>query len=244
MSENQLNSSDSQEFSELMNQLRLTALTDFLEKQRTPVWECELMQIALPEANLLHGTTLDMYRWHFVLFNALYRLMPEFSRRGLYLHIHFMRTCVQEYPEPSLCQYFDDELTGFCRVPCAGSTQWCDFHADRIDETAVDWLSDRYFYLDTTNFMALSAENADKFIAGAWNLLQNHADYMQCLKVMGLPEGVSVDILKKRFRHLAKTLHPDINPVHHEEFARINSAYRRLLAYFGNSCRLLQPEKI
>jgi len=239
---NGLNSAESQEFVELMSRLRMTELASFLENQREPVWESELMRIALPEADLVRGTPLEMYRWHFALFHALYLLAPEFSRRRLYLHIHFMRTCVKEYPEPSLCQYFSDELVDFCGASCNEAQQWCDFHARRIDETAVDWLSDRYFYLDTANFMALNAENAEKFMVGAWSLLQNHADYLQCLKVLGLPEGVSVDILKKRFRHLAKTLHPDISSAHHEEFAHINSAYRRLLAYLGNGCRLAKPE--
>ncbi|HNW11829.1 MAG TPA: J domain-containing protein, partial [Candidatus Rifleibacterium sp.] len=64
---------------------------------------------------------------------------------------------------------------------------------------------------------------------GAWNLLHHQEEYRRCLAIMGLPEGVSLDLLRKRFRHLARTLHPDINPVDHAEFARINSAYRTLL---------------
>ena len=43
------------------------------------------------------------------------------------------------------------------------------------------------------------------------------------------PVKVYLDLLRKRFRHLARTLHPDVNPVDHAEFARINSAYRTLL---------------
>lgn len=223
-----------QEFAEYLRRLRHNELTEYLVNLREPVWECELMRVAFPEANLVTGKPLEMYRWHFVLFHVLYSLVPELARLGLYLHIHFMRTCVRNYPEPSFCQHFDDNSTDFCGAPCDEKARLCAFHFQRSDETAIDMISDRYFYLDRKNFTALAAENAEKFINGAWNLLRNHEDYQRCLAVMGLPEGISLDLLKKRFRHLAKTMHPDLNAVHHDEFAQINTAYRRLIGYLSN----------
>lgn len=217
------------EFAGYLARLRSPELKACLEELREPVWECELMRVACPEADLISGAPLEMYRWHFVLFHALYSLAPRFAEQGLYLHIHFMRTCLRVYPGPGCCRHFDDETADFCRAPCSADSSWCDFHRGRNDETALDSLSDRYFYLDGSNFDALSAENAEKFMNGAWNLLQNYDEYRRCLDVLGLPEGVSLELLKKRFRHLARTMHPDLNAVHHDEFARVNAAYRKLL---------------
>ena len=223
-----------QEFAEYLQRLRRAELVAYLETLHEPVWECELIGIAFPEANLSTGTTHMLYRWHFVLFHVLYSLVPEFASRNLHLHIHCMRTCVIKIPESSFCQHFDDNSTSFCGAPCVEGARLCDFHFQRIDEAAIDSLSIRYFYLDWKNFTALSAENAEKFIGGTRNLLKNHEDYRRCLTVMGLPDGVSPDLLKKRFRHLAKTMHPDLNSGHHNEFAQINAAYRSLMKYLGS----------
>ncbi len=227
-------STDDHVFADYLQRLRRPELLQYLESLHEPVWECELLRVAFPEADLIKAPALEMYRWHFVLFHVLYGLVPDFARRGLYLHIHFMRTCVQKFPEASLCRHFDDENARFCRVQCGEDRLLCDFHFRQVDEMAIDSISERYFYLAPENFSALSGENAEKFINGAWNLLQNHEDYCRCLTVMGLPEGVTLDLLRKRFRYLAKTMHPDLNGVDYREFAAINAAYRRLLAYLGS----------
>ena len=216
-------------FSSYLRQANLIALKKYLDKQREPVWECELIRVAFVDADLISGSALEMYRWHFVLFHLLYLLVPEYAGSNRYLHIHFMRTCVREYPASGRCRHFDDEMAEFCAAPCQNDGQLCDFHLARIDETGIDRLSDRYFYLDPANFTALSAENAEKFMAGAWKLLQNYEEYRRCLAILDLPEGVSIDVLKKRFRYLARTMHPDITAGHHEEFSKINTAYRNLL---------------
>ncbi len=217
------------QFMTYLRRANLTALQDYLESMHEPVWECELIRVAFADADLINGSALEMYRWHFVLFHLLYRLVPDYAERNRYLHIHFMRTCLRDYPPAGHCRHFDDERAGFCAAPCHNDALLCAFHLARTDENSIDRLSDRYFYLDPANFTALSAENAEKFMAGAWKLLQNYEEYRRCLAVLGLPEGVSLDILKKRFRHLARTMHPDITAGHHAEFAEINTAYRNLL---------------
>lgn len=223
-----------EDFAAYLLQVRRDELLAFLEAQQEPAWECELLRVACPAADMLAGPPLEMYRWHFVLFHVLYQLVPEFAARGQYLYIHFMRTCTRKYPEPGNCRYFLAEEARFCGAPGCLTNPYCDFHRNRVEEQALDCLSDRYFYLDPANFTALSSDNAEKFIAGAWNLLQNRDEYLNCLAIMGLPEGVAPDLLKKRFRHLAKTLHPDLNPIDHQKFAQINSAYRKLLTFMGS----------
>lgn len=220
-------------FNEYLARLNGEAMASYLETLRTPVWECELMHVALPAVDMISGPALELYRWHFVLFHCLYRQQQVFAERGRYLYIHFMRTCVRDFPAAGCCNEFDSEALEFCAARCSAHEQKCELHAPETDEMALDALSERYFYLDTSNFVALAAENAEKFIGGAWNLLQNHDEYQRCLKILGLPEGVTLDLLKKRFRYLARTLHPDLNKVHHEQFACINTAYRTLLKFMA-----------
>ena len=222
-----------EDFAAYLQQVQRDALLAFLEAQPEPVWECELLRVACPAADMLAGPPLEMYRWHFVLFHVLYQLVPEFANRGQHLYIHFMRTCLRKFPEAGSCRYFLAEEARFCGAAGSLTHPYCDFHRSRVEEQALDCLSERYFYLDPANFTALSSDNAEKFIAGAWNLLHNHDEYLNCLAVLGLPEGVTADLLKKRFRHLAKSLHPDLNPIDHRKFALINDAYRRLLNFMG-----------
>ncbi|NLF97638.1 MAG: DnaJ domain-containing protein [Candidatus Riflebacteria bacterium] len=220
-------------FSSYLSKADLLALKDYLDNMREPVWECELIRVTFADADLISGSALEMYRWHFVLFHLLYLLVPEYAEQNRYLHIHFMRTCLRDYPAAGRCRHFDDEQAEFCAAPCRNDELLCDFHLARIDDTGIDRLSDRYFYLDPANFTALSAENAEKFMAGAWKLLQNYEEYRRCLAILDLPEGVSIDVLKKRFRYLARTMHPDITAGHHEEFSKINTAYRNLLNWLS-----------
>ncbi len=225
--------SSTEEFSSYLARMQLKKLREFVDALRSPVWECELMRVAFPEANLISGTALQMYRWHFVLFHALYRLADEYSRAGKYLHIDFMGTCLYERPAEKSCQVFVAEMTKFCGAACVDGFSACEFHRQNTDQMAIDRLSDRYFYADESNFSALAASHAEKFLSGAWHLLQNHDDYLLCLHTLDLPDGVTKEQVKKRFRHLARTMHPDISEHSSEEFAIMNAAYRKLLIYLG-----------
>lgn len=208
-------------------------LKGFLLASPEPVWESELLKIAFPDINVACGDSLSLFQSHFALFHKLYLMQNELFDQNLYLHIHFMRTVVRSFPEPGCCREFLEENSEFCGAECCEESTRCRFHFSPEDQNALDRLSEKYFYLEKNNFKSLTAETADKFINGAWQLLQNHDDYRKCLAVMGLPEGVTVDLLKKRFRYLARTMHPDLVGCHNNEFAQINAAYRKLLAYLG-----------
>lgn len=210
-----------------------TELKEFVLAAAEPVWESELLKIAFPEIEIAGDDSLGLFQAHFALFHELYKMQAELSEQGLHLHIHFMRTVVRRFPDSGKCREFFDDVADFCRAPCVEESTKCRFHFSLEDLKAVDALSEKYFYLDAQNFNSLNAETADKFINGAWQLLQNHDDYRKCLETMGLPDGVSVDLVKKRFRHLAKTMHPDVSSGFDKEFAAVNSAYRKLLAYLG-----------
>ncbi len=208
-------------------------LKKFLLSTKEPVWESMLLKIAFPDIDVVCGDSLSLFQSHFALFHQLYLMQDELFSRNLYLHIHFMRTVVRIFPESGRCREFLEDNSDFCGAECYEESSRCRLHFFLEGQKAVDMLSEKYFYLDKNNFKSLTAETADKFINGAWQLLQNHDDYCKCLAVMGLPEGVTVSILKKRFRYLARTMHPDLVGSQNNEFALINAAYRKLLVYLG-----------
>jgi len=208
-------------------------LLEFLLASTEPVWESELLKIAFPEIEIAGDDSLELFQAHFSLFHELYNLQNELIKQDRYLHVHFMRTVVRCFPVTGECREFFDDSADFCRAPCVEESTKCRFHFPLEDLQAIDMLSEKYFYLDKQNFASLNAETAEKFINGAWQLLQDQDDYQKCLKIMGLPAGVTVDLVKKRFRHMAKTMHPDVSSGFDKEFAAVNSAYRKLLAYLG-----------
>ncbi len=125
------------DFLSYLNRLNRDALQNYLENLREPVWECELIRIAFPDADLSSGSALEIYRWHFVLFHVLYELVPVFAELNSYLHIHFMRTCVRKYPAAGRCRYFDDEQVEFCAALCSNDAQFCDFHQARLTSRLI-----------------------------------------------------------------------------------------------------------
>ena len=206
------------------------ALRQHLQLMSAPAWESDLMKVALPKVNMICSSALELYRWHFVLFNALYKLADEFRSNNMYLYVHFMKTTLQPFPASDLCRFFNHDICRFCAAPVTGTSVYCQFHASRLDDSALGAVSDKFFYADTTNFYALTQDSAEKFIAGAWNLLQNQDEHLRCWKIIGLPVNSDLKLVKQRFRQLAQECHPDIYPDRAQQFVKLNSAYRRIIS--------------
>lgn len=232
-----MNNNESQRrsvFDSYIEKLDTAQLKQFLMSQQKPCWESEVLTELLPELNLVSGPAIEMYRCHFVLFHQLYRLADELYVAGHYLHVHFMGLHLVKFPENQYCRHYLDDAGEFCReLVFSQETRQCKFHHERISPNSIDCLSDRYFYLDWENFFAVNEDTAESFISGAWNLLCNYEDLKECYKILGLPENSDLKLVKLHFRSLAKKFHPDLNPDFHQEFSRINSAYRRLIGYLS-----------
>ncbi|MFZ5949342.1 MAG: DNA-J related domain-containing protein, partial [Candidatus Rifleibacteriota bacterium] len=169
-----------------LQQIELLRLESFLASQPEPVYESILLGEFCPQLNQINGPAIELYRWHFALFHQLYRLKDRLVASNSYLHIHFMGIHLTAYPGAGECRYYEDSR--FCRAEINEDDEsLCAFHRGKCEESALNELSDRYFYLDPENFFALKEENAEAFISGAWNLLVNYDEVQACYKTLGLP---------------------------------------------------------
>ena len=200
-----------------------------LRELTAPCYESSLLRVAFPDMEIGSASPLDLYRSHFALFHLLYRLQEEFYPEGLYLHVHFMRIFLAEYPASGKCRYYLDDTGQFCGAGCEGENDYCPFHRKRVGESALEALSVKYFYLDRDNFDRLDEKTAEAFLQGAWELLTRYGDYEKSLAVLGISGNPDLPTVKRNFRRLAMEHHPDRGAESHRRFNEINRAYRLLL---------------
>lgn len=199
----------------------------------SPCYESELYRVAFPGALISGSDPLALYQNHFLLFHVLYRMQEEFYAEGKYLHVHFMRTFLIDYPPAGSCRFYEEHSARFCEEACREGKSYCGFHEEIVGESEVEELSAKYFYLDAENFYRLDGETAEAFIRGAWETLKHYDDYRESFALLCLPESADADMIKKRFRELAKKYHPDKGAESHEKFNEINRAYRLLVRLRG-----------
>jgi hypothetical protein len=207
----------------------LGAVVRHLRALPAPCYESTLLRIAFPDMEIASASPLDLYRNHFALFHLLYRLQEEFYQEGVYLHVHFMRIFLAEYPVSGKCRYYIDDTGQFCGADCAGENNYCPFHRNSVGESAVEALSIKYFYLDRDNFDRLDEKTAEAFLQGAWDLLTRYGEYEKSLSVLGIIGAPDLRTVKRNFRRLAMEHHPDRGAESHRRFNEINRAYRLLL---------------
>ena len=205
----------------------------FLLSRQTPCYESELMKVAFPEMRIAESDPLALYKSHFILFHILYCLKDDFYEEHKYLHIHFMRTTLADYPPEGQCRFFEEHTGQFCGTPNRVGNH-CEFHSKKIRENELDEISDKYFYFDRDNFFALDAETAKTFIEGTWEILSHYDEYQKSFRILDLPDSANITDVKKKFRILAKKYHPDLGEKSHEKFNEINRAYRLLKRLMPN----------
>ncbi len=217
------------EFTSRLEEIDKPKLKERLLSLYSPCYETELYKIAFPQSDISREDPLRLYQNHFLLFHVLYHMQNDFIEKGKYLHVHFMRTFLVAYPENGLCRYYEEHTGQFCNAKCNQEKSYCAFHLKIIGDQEIEELSDRCFYLDIQNYNKLDRETAEAFINGAWETLKYYDDYKNSFKVLGLPESADMNMIKKKFRTLAKKHHPDLGEESHEKFNEINRAYRLLI---------------
>ena len=221
-------------FDNILNNININEIKKFLLSLKKPCYESELLKIAFKDIDILNTDSLSLYQSHFVLFHILHKLKIEFEKDNKYLHVHFMRIFLLDYPEKFKCRFYDEKLSDFCKDSCNKNDYYCNFHFNKISDNQLELISDRYFYLDQSNFCKLDMNTIDSFLSGTWEILANYDEYKKSFDILDLPETATLPEIKKRFKFLAKKYHPDKGSNIENKFKEINNAYQLLLRIIPN----------
>lgn len=195
-----------------------------------PCYESELLKIAFDLESISSLDSLSLYQHHFLLYYLLYTLQDEFYKENKYLHIHFMRTFLSDYPAPGQCRFYDQYSGTFCHEKTEEPAEsYCSFHREKVGDLEIEHLSTKYFYYDIENFFKLDKKTAEDFMNGSWEILGSYDKIRESFKILDLPETSGIELIKQRFKELAKKYHPDVSGDNHTKFNRINNAYRILI---------------
>ncbi|MFZ6046592.1 DNA-J related domain-containing protein [Pseudomonas sp. CR3202] len=125
---------------------------------------------------------LVLFRTHFLVFNALYRLRDQLNGEGVAL-LAISPLCVQLLPYE------------------AGT-------ATTLSE--LDPL--RAYYLDLKNLRDTTEEDVERLLASFWTRMQGGEEKLAALELFGLHNGnqpLSLAVIKQRYRQLVSQHHPD-----------------------------------
>lgn len=200
-----------------------------LERVGDELMEATLLRLLFADQTkgfALEGDGLAlMYRLHFSLYNALYRLRPVAAERGFDLQIRPCRVRMEEAP-PGRCGFVAQGDGRRCGES-AGSAGFCPGHMG--EPGPLEEVSMREFYLDEGNMTALNPGDLETMVKGYAGLAFSRDEAGKAYSELGLPFGAPLREIRERFRVLALTAHPDMPGGDHDDFGRINRAYRTLL---------------
>ncbi|WP_044874774.1 DNA-J related domain-containing protein [Pseudomonas sp. LFM046] len=125
---------------------------------------------------------LVLFRTHFLVFNALYRLRDQLSGAGqAHLSISPLRVQLLPY-EPGT-----------------------DAALSELDPL-------REYYLDLNNLRDTTEEDVERLLASFWTRMQGSEEKLAALELFGLHSGsqpLSLAVIKQRYRQLVSQHHPD-----------------------------------
>lgn len=170
-------------------------------------------------------TAIELYRRHFELYNALYRLEDSFEQRGIRLSIGLAEVTILDVPDEALCRYFDES---FCALP-AVADGYCAYHRELNRSRAADvgHVGMRGYYLNPENRDSMDSDRLEMMMQGLFEYASNSQEIDNACSVLGLERSCSLERLKRRFHYLCSRSHPDAGGSS-EEFTRLQEAYERL----------------
>jgi hypothetical protein len=200
----------------------------------------EEQHAALPESTLLKtltGDTLpgmsdELFVMHFSLYHALYRLKESAGRDGLYLHMDPMRIRLARVPGDGACRHYEAEPGRFCNGP-AGASAYCSIHAPLYPEVPINLSYDcvREFYLNAENLRFGRSDLLKKLMNGVFVYAFKKGEIESALALFGLSRP-SRNLVRTRYRELARKYHPDAGHGDESMMKRLNSAYGVLSEVF------------
>jgi len=163
-----------------------TSILSILERFPLGISEYNLMQELKGKADLIPEdfgrNNLTLFKSHFLLFNALYKLQCELPEsEGKSLEISPLKIQLRSLSSPGNESSLTDSSQGKLRD----------------------------YYLDINNLKNTSSQDVDDMLSKFWEIYFSRDKRIEALEVMGLEEDAPFDEIKKRYRQLAKKLHPD-----------------------------------
>jgi len=133
------------------------------------------------------NNSLSMFRCHFLIFNALYRLQLKTHVHQEYsINISSIKIAVTNY----VPEYLDNEQ-----------------HNNQPRMHRDNALS--HFYLDINHVMEANEQDVNRLLDRFWNSYFNNDQKQNALSVLGLCEPIDFIGIKKQYRRLAMKHHPD-----------------------------------
>jgi hypothetical protein len=222
---------------ELLAQIDATALRKMIESDT--VYESHMLKAAFNAVDIINMPAVELYRLHFALFHTLYHMQNEYAHTGKYLHVHFMRTGLFDYPPADKCAYFDDDKMSFCCAPVDDDSNHCTPHSEQLGDSALESISLKYFYLDKTNYDKLDSVTAENLLSGAWEVLSSENSMDDAYRTLGLHGFENIRTVKIRFREMCKKYHPDQGGCQ-DKFMDINRSYRMITSWLQQTASLNQ----
>ena len=200
----------------------------YLKEKREPVMEIELIRHFTGDAPRRGEEAL--FRVHFSLYHALYRLKKIAGEEGFYLHLDPMRLALVELPDVG-CSHYLPESGAFCgEILFRG--RYCSIHAPlHHDESfpVYDPLSP--FYLNPDNISFGNSHILKRISRGILIYGFKKGEIEEALAFF---EIVSPDrkTIRKRYYQLARKYHPDSSEGNASKMKRVNHAYNILKEVF------------
>lgn len=212
-------------------------LYEYLLDREMPVVETDLLRAFFPEsaAVLSGGVSLELFRYHFRLYHALYRLEQKLLHSDYLLCIKHIWIYLLKLPGGGKCRYFDEESVQFCRGSVKTGSSFCAIHTYKEEKLknagVIGSQHIRAFYLDMSNIETITEENLHKMQQGLLHYLFSYKEIEDALRIMGLPRDFSLQKLKARYRYLSKKHHPDTSRGCERSFKEITRSYAALLRF-------------
>ena len=199
-----------------------SALFTFLQSRPQPVMETELLREFFPGSReaLAAGVSLELFRYHFILYHSLYRLAEELehSNSDYILYIKTINVYLLKKPPAGYCRYFEESVPGFCGVKTGIAELYCPFHRDLNDRHrkagTVGDAGMREYYLNPDNLETADEQTLKMWERGIFTYAASHEEIERSLEILGLPADFSLQRLKNRYRYLCKQHHPDTEAGH------------------------------
>jgi DnaJ-domain-containing protein 1 len=186
----------------MRNNPLIMPILDLLKEQKANISEYELIR-RLEENGMEFSkessNELELFKKHFLVMNALYKLQNELIEDGYFLTISSLSIKLDKISQQS------------------SSADLIDYTNKKLSE----------YYLDWNNYKNTSKQDVSNLLSEFWEKYFSVDKKTEALSVLGLGPDVTIVQVKQAYRRLAAKHHPDKGG-EHKDFMEIREAYEVL----------------